>query len=231
MSRTRSFLALLSTLLIVACQAGSKESASGSGEVGSKPGVKTAAKARTGEADGGGGILKIFKPEPLILPEGTELPLVFESSASSATSKRGDLVVAKLASDVRAGEKVVLPEGTEVRGRVSAAVPSGRVKGLARLAIDFDTLVLKGKEHAVETRTIDITAEKTHKKDAAIIGGGTAGGAIIGAIAGGKKGAAVGAAVGAGAGTGTVLATKGKEVTLPAGTQRTIKLTKDARLL
>ena len=48
-------------------------------------------------------------------------------------------------------------------------------------------------------------------------------GTAIGAIAGGKKGAAIGAAVGGGAGTGAVLATRGDEVTIPAGT--TLKTT------
>ena len=41
---------------------------------------------------------------------------------------------------------------------------------------------------------------------------------MIGAIAGGKKGAAIGTAVGAGGGTGVVLATRGEEVRLGAGT-------------
>ena len=41
---------------------------------------------------------------------------------------------------------------------------------------------------------------------------------LVGALAGGKKGALVGTAVGAGAGTGVVLATRGEEVRLPAGT-------------
>jgi hypothetical protein len=53
---------------------------------------------------------------------------------------------------------------------------------------------------------------------------------IIGAIADGKKGAAIGTAVGAAAGTGAVLATKGKEVELPSGTNLRLKLEKEARL-
>ena len=96
---------------------------------------------------------------------------------------------------ITVGDKVVLPEGTEVLGQVTAAAPSGRVKGLARLAFDFDRVRLKGKEHPIEARAIDITADNTHKKDAAIVGGGTAGGAMIGALAGGKRGAGISALV------------------------------------
>lgn len=225
---SKSWLVLPCAAALAACQASSQGSASGSGEAGGA--TKTAAKGKSSEGGGIGGILKALKPEPVVIPAGTDLPLVFETTVSSGTSSRGDAVLAKLASDVRVGEKVVLPEGTEVRGRVTTAVPSGRVKGLARLAVSFDTVVHKGKEHPIETRTIDITAPKTHKKDATIIGGGAAAGAIVGAIAGGKKGAAIGTAVGAGAGAGTVLATKGKEVTLGAGATRTVELTADARL-
>jgi len=97
--------------------------------------------------------------------------------------------------------------------------------GRARLAFAFDTLVVKGKAVEIATTAVDITAESTKKKDAAIIGGATAGGAILGAIIDGGKGAAVGAGVGAAGGTGTVLATRGKEVELHSGQSLTVKLT------
>jgi hypothetical protein len=142
----------------------------------------------------------------------------------------GDVVVAKLVSDVTSGDKVLLAAGTVVHGRVTAAVPSGRVKGRARLALSFDRLVVKDREHALETRELDITAEDSHKRDAAIVGGGAAAGGIIGAIAGGKGGAGKGVLIGGAAGAGTVLATKGKEVTLPAGARIEIKLVAAARL-
>ena len=138
--------------------------------------------------------------------------------------------MARLAEDVRVGEKVVVPAGSEVRGRVTAAVPSGRVKTRARLAFDFDTLVLEGKEHSIGTGTVDITAGDTHKKDAATIGIGAGAGAIVGAIVDGKKGAGIGALIGGATGTGVVLTNTGKEVELGAGTHVTVKLTRQARL-
>ncbi len=55
--------------------------------------------------------------------------------------------------------------GSEVRGRVTEAVPSGRVKTRARLAFDFDTLVLEGKEYSIGSGPVDITAGSTHKKE------------------------------------------------------------------
>ena len=67
-------------------------------------------------------------------------------------------------------------------------------------------------------------AEADTKKDAVKIGGGAIGGAIVGGILGGKSGAAKGAAIGGAAGTGAVLATRGDEVEVAAGTAFTARL-------
>jgi len=164
------------------------------------------------------------------VPAGVTLPLVLETAMSSATSRSGDRVVARLAEDVRVGDKVVLPAGSELRGRVTAAVPSGRVKTRARLAFVFETLVLEGEEHSIATGPIDITAGSTHKKDAATIGIGAGAGAIVGAVVDGGKGAGIGALIGGAAGTGVVLADTGKEVSLASGTRVTVRLTRETRL-
>jgi hypothetical protein len=185
---------------------------------------------RASESKQPGGLLSALRPAPVIIPEGATLSLVLETSMSSETSRAGDRVVAKLAEGVRVGEKVVVPEGSEVRGRVTAAVPSGRVKTRARLAFAFDTLVVDGKEHAIGTGAIDITAPDTHKKDAMTIGIGAGAGAIVGGIAKGGKGAAIGTLIGGAAGTGVVLVNTGKEVELPVGSRMTVRLTNEARL-
>jgi len=182
------------------------------------------------EAKPSGGILPVLRPNPVTVPEGATLPLVLETAISSATSRPGDRVVARLAEEVRVGEKVVVPAGSEVRGRVTEAVPSGRVKTRARLAFDFDTLVLEGKEYSIGTGPVDITAGSTHNKDAATIGIGAGAGAIVGAIVDGKKGAGIGALIGGATGTGVVLTNTGKEVALGTGTRVTVRLTREARL-
>jgi hypothetical protein len=170
------------------------------------------------------------EPAPIVVPAGTGLRLELASAVSSATSRQGDLVVARLVSPVKVGERVVLAEGTEVRGRVTAAVPSGRVKGKARLALAFENVVVAGRERPIAASGLDVTADSSKKRDAAVIGGAAGAGAIIGGIAKGGKGAAVGAVIGGAAGTGAVLATKGNEVELPAGTAIDSRLEADLRL-
>lgn len=172
------------------------------------------------------------RPKPAFyVPAGTSLGLVIETTVSSATSQSGDRVEARLADDLTVNGRVVAPAGSSVRGHVTAAVPSGKVKGRARLAFDFDTLTVSGAEQAIEARAIDITAKNSHKRDGALIGGGAGAGAIIGALVDGKKGAGIGALLGAGAGTGVVLTNTGKEVTVPAGATISVELTQATRII
>jgi len=222
MKPVNAFLVLSAAVLLAGCQAAGDSTSANEAKDGKAAG-------KDGQK-GSGGLLSVLKPEPIIVPEGATFPLILETSLSSATSSSGDRVIARLAEDVVVGEKVVVPAGSEVRGQVTAAVPSGRVKGLARLAFDFDTLVLKGKEHGIGSRAIDITAANSHKKDAATIGIGAGAGAVVGGIVDGKKGAGIGALIGGATGTGAVLATKGKEVELGAGARVTVVLTRETRL-
>jgi hypothetical protein len=76
----------------------------------------------------------------------------------------------------------------------------------------------------VRTSVVSRTAPATKRQDAAKIGIGAGAGAVIGGIVGGGDGAAQGAAIGGAGGTGVVLATRGKEVRLPAGTRVSVTL-------
>jgi len=162
-------------------------------------------------------------PEPIVIPAGTEMVVALEATYSSATNAVGDAVVARLADDVSVDGRVVLKAGTEVRGQVTGAQRSGRTKGRARLALGFDRLVVDGQSRDIAASGIDVTADDSKKRDAALIGGGAGAGAIVGGIAKGGKGAAIGGLIGGAAGTAAVLTTRGKEVEFPSGTQ--IRLT------
>lgn len=169
-------------------------------------------------------------PEPRVLAAGTVLPLVLGSTVASNTSQVGDRVLATLAEDVSEDGRVLLSAGTEVLGRVTVAKQSGRVKGRARLVMEFDEVRDGGSSYRIEASPVDVTAESSKGKDAKIAGGAAAAGAVIGAITGGGKGALKGTAIGGAAGGAAVLATRGVEVELDAGTQVTVKLTSKAQI-
>ncbi len=164
-------------------------------------------------------------------PSGAQLELIMETAVSSKTSAPGDRIEARLASDLTANGKTMARAGSAVTGRVTVAVPSGRVKTRARLAFVFDSIKPEGSGPLdIETTVVDITADDTHKRDAITVGGGAGAGAVIGAIADGKKGAGIGALIGAGAGTGVVLIDKGKNVSIPVGQSVTVELTRALRI-
>jgi len=171
-------------------------------------------------------------PRPVFeVPAGAHLSVIVDTAMSSKTSQPGDLIEAHLTEDLLVSNKVVARAGSAVRGRVTSAVPSGRVKTRARLAFVFDSIVIEnGKEQSIETQAIDITADDTHKRDALTVGGGAGAGAVVGAIIDGGKGAGLGALIGAGAGTGVVLIDKGKNVNIPAGGTLSIELTQALRI-
>jgi len=162
------------------------------------------------------------RPQPRVrtvqVPAGTTLSLALDTAVSSNQSKVEDEVHAKLAQPIIVGGETVVPAGAEVMGSVFEAQQSGRVKGRATVSFGFDRMMTGGVTHTIQTARITREAEATKGDDATKVGIGAGAGALIGALAGGKKGAAIGTAVGAGAGTATVLATRGEEVTLPAGT-------------
>ena len=170
------------------------------------------------------------RPAPIVLEEGTVLKVQLETTVSTATAKAGDALTARLLEPLRQGERVLVPEGAEIRGRVVTAVRSPKAKGRARLVVDFDRLTVNGRAHDIVTSALDITAGETKKRDAAIIGGAAGAGAIIGGIANGGKGAAVGALIGGAAGGGAVLVTRGKEVVLQAGVHVQVTLQKSVAL-
>lgn len=160
------------------------------------------------------------------IPSGTTLSVELRTAVASNTSAVEDRVQGVLRRALVVDGVEVVPAGARLSGVVTEAQQAGRVKGRARLALRFTSLTVDDTPTTIGTAAIAREAEGTKKDDAAKIGIGAGAGAIVGAITGGKKGAAVGGAVGAGAGTGVVLATRGDEVELAAGTPVTTTLTR-----
>jgi hypothetical protein len=157
--------------------------------------------------------------ETVTVPAGARVRVALLDGISTTKNSPGDTFEASLVEPVVVDGKTVFEKGAKVKGRISDAEESGRVKGRASLTLVLRSIVREGEEVPIETKPFAVEAESTTKRDAAIIGGGAGVGAAVGAIAGGGKGAGIGALIGGGAGTGTVLATKGKEIHYPPETK------------
>ena len=158
------------------------------------------------------------------LPAGTEMQVRLVQSVGSAQSSAGEKFEATLHAPVVLENKVVLPKGTTLRGHVTRAVASGRLKTPARVSITLDTLVWEGQSYPINTSTVSRAARSHKKRNLALIGGGSGVGALIGGIAGGGTGALIGAGAGAAAGTAGAYATGKKDVLLPAESLLTFRL-------
>lgn len=163
------------------------------------------------------------KPEPppppafreVTIPAGTSLSVTVLSNLASNTSKVEDVVKASLAKPLVIDGVTAVPQGAEIRGVVSDAKQSGRVKGKASIGLAFDRLTVRGESHQIETAPVVLEAQDKKSDDVKKGGIGAGLGAVVGGIAGGGTGAAIGAVAG---GTGAVLGTKGREIEVPAGT-------------
>ena len=149
------------------------------------------------------------------IPAGTTLAVSVLNALGSETSQVEDLVKGALAKSIVIDGTTVVPQGAEMRGVVSDAKKSGRVKGKATLGIAFDRLTVRGEPLRIQTAPVVIEAQDKKSDDVKKGGLGAGLGAVVGGIAGGGTGAAIGAVAG---GAGTVLGTKGREVEVPAGT-------------
>jgi hypothetical protein len=172
------------------------------------------------------GIVERFTTREMTVPAGTQLPIILDTAVASNTSRVEQPVRAHLSRDVRLGNQVVIPAGSELYGNVTAVRRPGKVKGRSYIAMRFTTLVPRGsgERYSVDTGRIARTGRATKKADAMKVGVPAAGGAAIGALIGGKKGALIGAGAGGGAGTAVVLSTRGAEVGLGRGASIPLRL-------
>ena len=161
---------------------------------------------------------------PSQIPPGTRATLALKGWLSSKDANVGDTFEAWLVNDISVEGRLVVPAGAIFVGRV-AAVQSAKARSRGgELTLIFDKLVSGDGRSAASPATVTglVEGTETEGKDntAKNAGIGGAVGGVLGAIVGGSTGLLIGLAVGAGGG---MVAGRGKEVTLPEGSQLLVK--------
>jgi hypothetical protein len=148
--------------------------------------------------------------------EGTVLRTELQTPLSTLQSHVGDTFLAATTQPVTQHGFVLLPAGSQIRGRVSYVHGGRRVGGPAAIRLQPDFITLPdGTVHRIYAEVIDldnfgsahINSEGTivgtghPKATLAALGLTTGSAAVAGALIGGGVGAAVGAGIGAGVGT------------------------------
>ncbi len=172
--------------------------------------------------------------EATIEPE-TKAKLVLQTRLSSKLSEVGDQVIAVLDEPIYVDNQMVIPRGTEFRGRVASVTPARRGQKAASMSIAFERVSMSWGDEPVfiELAGIDdwdkneklkaneegkVSGGHSGKRTAENVSrGGTIGGAGAGVVilSGGSAGAGA-ASLGGGLLAGLLL-TKGGEVFLQPG--------------
>lgn len=171
----------------------------------------------------------------VVIPAGTEIPLKLAQAITTKNAKVGDPVYAETAFPFTMNDKVVIPAGTYVQGRISDVRRPGRVKGRAELLMHFTSMIYRsgytvmlpgGVENMpgadkqdIKDKEGTIRQDGSKTDDLKTVGKVAGAGAGLGGIAGRDlKGVGIGGLAGAAAGLGYVLLTRGPDMTLPVGT-------------
>jgi len=162
----------------------------------------------------------------ITLPAGTRLQVVLDTGVGSDTSRVEEPVRAHLTRPVVVRGVTVLPSGSSLGGVVTDATRSGRVKGLAHVAMRFDSLTPhgNGERYQIHSASVGRTAPATKKKDALEIGAPAAAAPSSARWSAARRARSLAGQPAARPGTVGVLATRGKEIHVPRGSALTIRL-------
>jgi hypothetical protein len=166
----------------------------------------------------------LSEPEQITVPYGTDLAVRLTETLSSDLNQPGDTFLASLASPILIGDRVVVPEGAAVKGRIVDARKARRFGGRSALIIEVTHLAYNGRTYELRSSQYARQGASRNAYAAAAITGGTGVGAIIGTVVGRGKGAAIGAVLGAAAGTGVQAVTKLAPAQLPAESTLSLRL-------
>jgi hypothetical protein len=165
------------------------------------------------------------------LPEGTRITVKLDLDLSSKVASANDTFLASVAKPVINRERVVMPEGTVIEGRVVEVERAGAGSKDGELEVVFETLRIAGQTRRIEGVPVSpIESRSSNLFSILSVLGGAVVGTAVGSASNASSGAAIGAAVGAGAGTGIALIKKGKEAKIRKGQEFEIELKREVTL-
>lgn len=152
----------------------------------------------------------------ITVPSGTEIPLTLVTALSTKSSKVGETVQARVASNVVVDGRTAIAQGTLVAGSVVKVVSgSEKIGGTPTLVLAFDRIELANGKDVPITGQIESRGKSDNTRDTVKIVGGAAAGALLadqvtskdkGKVIGGLLGAAAGAVAARETGTEVKLA-------------------------
>jgi hypothetical protein len=173
-----------------------------------------------------------------IIPAGTKVPLTLAQAISTKNAREGDAVYAQTVFPLVLNERILIPSGTYIQGKIMHTEKAGRSKKRAEILIHFTSMIYPSGYTVMLPGSVDNTpgadnkgvkdAEGTIQQDkdtgkrledaakGAAVGGTV--GSIGGVAAGGLNGARIGGLAGIAGGVAWALLKHGPELKLEVGT-------------
>lgn len=183
----------------------------------------------------------------VVIPAGTRIPLSLKQAISTKNAREGDPVYAETTFPFVVNERVLVPAGTYIQGKISRVEKAGRGSKRAELLIHFTSMIypsgytvmlpgyientpgaddkgVKDKEGTIQQDKDTGKRVEDAAKGAAV--GGTVG-SLGGLAAGGLNGARYGGLAGIAGGVAWALLKHGPEVKLEVGTSLEMEIQRD----
>ena len=178
-------------------------------------------------------------PNTVTIPAETRIPLSLKQAISTKNAREGDAVYAETAFPFVVDDRVIVPAGAYIQGKIAHVERAGHGKGRAEILMHFTSIIFPSGYTVMLPGSVENTPGADNKsvkdsegtiqqdsdtgkrvEDAAKNGVyGTMGGATAGGLAtGGLNGARIGAGAGAAAGIAWALLKRGSDVRLDVGT-------------
>jgi type IV secretion system protein VirB10 len=235
--------ALLTLLLISGMAwgqaANTAKPAGASAQAASTSQSKSASQAKDlSGAPEGATLAETTDPNLAEIPAGTRIPLSLAQAISTKNAREGDPVYATTTFPFVVNDRILVPAGTYIQGKISRVQHAGRSKQRAELLLHFTSMIypsgytvmlpasventpgaddnsVKDKEGTIQANKDTGKRVEDAAKGAAV--GGTVG-SIGGLAAGGVNGARYGGLAGIAGGVAWALLKHGPDVKLPVGT-------------
>lgn len=170
----------------------------------------------------------------LTIPSGTKVPLALKQAISTRNVKEGDPVYCETTFPFVVDDRIVIPAGTYVQGKISRVQRPGRIKGRAELLMHFTSMIYPSGYTVMLPGSLDnipgadktsikgsegtVRQDSDKGKDIGTVASTASTGAVIGGLSAGGKGAGIGAAAGGLAGLAIAMISRGSDVKLEPGT-------------
>jgi hypothetical protein len=214
---------------------------------GDKSAAQTDKATALTSAPAGATLAEARDPNTLVIPAGAKIPLSLAQAISTKNAREGDAVYAQTVFPFVLNDRVLVPAGAYIQGKISHTEPAGRSRKRAEILIHFTTLIYPSGYTVMLPASVENTPGADNKgvkdsegtiqqdkdtgqriedaaKDAAVAG--TAG-SIAGVAAGGLNGARIGGAAGLAAGVAWALLKHGPELKLDVGTSIEMQIQRD----